>query len=1217
MMEKNTLRQCGFYVFALSLQHKNNTAMRNTIASLIALFFLPLGLIAQEWIPIQSQQPEAPVVKLISSTDQESTVTFNLSGFQKTPIQTPNGLQYSIIVPQMASMLQEGAPDLPLFAIPMLIGNDAAMEVTVKQAQYQDYKDISIIPSKGNLNRQVDPDKIPYRYGEVYHQNRFFPESTATLDAPYILRDCRGQNILVYPFAYNPITKTLRVFTQITLTMRMTGELGDNRKVTSRLTKKIAPETEALYSHRFINYKAMAAKYPFLPDTGEMLVICPDQYMEAMQPYVEWKNISGRPTTIVSLSEVGGNNDNTIKDYIHNYYDNPEHNLTYVLLVGDYADLTPHSMSGGRSDIWFGQLEGNDYYPEVFVGRFSVESVAHVQNHVAKVLYYERDMPSTVTWVNHGIGIGSTEGAGSGHNGGESDYQHIDFIRDTLLHYTYESVSQHYHGVGVGTNAAMLSEDFNNGASICNYCNHGSATSWYVGSFNNNHVNALVNDYKWPVIWSTACLNGQFNTTCFAEAWMRATNNNTGAPTGAIGGMFSWTNQPWQPPMTGQDEMVNVLCEWRNADQYHHTLAGASLNGNMKILDLHPSDQGATHNTWILFGDPSLVLRTDNPTEMNVACQPEAIFLGQSELVVTANADYAIATLSINGQVLSSTPIVSGEGTLHFTALEEEGTAQLVVMGFNKVTEVRDIEVIPANGAYITYESFSINDGNHQADYGETIGLDLTVKNLGNSGASNIQVTLSSDSPWVVVTQGEALIPSINAMGHYTINNGFEISIDDAVADGTQADFTLVCSDGSNTWTSRFRMTLHAPLLALAEFLPTGTAHPGETCTLSLGIKNIGSSDAHNAQVQLFSSTTDLVFNPDIYSLGDIDAGATTTVTASFSTDAQVPNGSSFEVYYRADAGHYALDGIEFLNIGPVKETFETGDFSAFDWETLGGAYWYVDNTTAHTGTYSARSGAITHVNVTTLQISVDVAENGEISFYKKVCTEANKDKLTFYIDNTAMGEWSGEVDWSREHFPVTAGTHKFKWIYLKDSNGSYGDDCCWIDDVQFPSSNTITLLPALQLEGYANMNQVNLQWQPLSPDDNYIIRRDGEIIATQHGNYFIEYLDLGVYTYSVTAVSPQGQQSIPAYKTIEINIVNVDENICDAQLYPNPVHGNLNISLGRPFHYALFNSMGQLVKNGTCSGNDQISCNGLPGGMYFLQISTDTQTCIRKILVY
>ena len=44
----------------------------------------------------------------------------------------------------------------------------------------------------------------------------------------------------------------------------------------------------------------------------------------------------------------------------------------------------------------------------------------------------------------------------------------------------------------------------------------------------------------------------------------------------------------------------------------------------------------------------------------------------------------------------------------------------------------------------------------------------------------------------------------------------------------------------------------------------------------------------------------------------------------------------------------YALDGKELLSIGTVKETFETGDFSAFPWQTLGSSHWFIDNTTAN-----------------------------------------------------------------------------------------------------------------------------------------------------------------------------------------------------------------------------------------------------------------------------
>ena len=1181
------------------------------------IIILSINTFAQEWTPIGSSNPAAPAVQLLSCTELETTVDFRLEGFFQETVVTPRGPQQVITVPKMASILEEGAPDLPLFAIPLAISDRDERAIKIQSADFVEFNNIEIAPSKGNFSREIDPASIAYRYGNVYRRDAFYPVSQALPGEPYILRDFRGQNVMVYPFAYNPVAKTLRVYTHLVLTLQKTGDNGSNVKVRRKTNvMRLSPETDAMYSHRFINYRAMGSKYTFVADEGELLVVCPDQYMAAMQPLVDWKNQSGRPTTMVSLSEIGGNNETLIKDYINSLYTNPEHNLAFVLLVGDYSDLTPHAMNGGRSDIWFGQLEGNDYYPEVFIGRFSAQSVADVEHQVAKVIYYERDVTANANWLAKGIGIGSTEGAGSGHNGGESDYQHIEFIRDTLLHYTYAEVSQHYQGVGVGTNAAMLSENFNNGAGICNYCNHGSVTSWYVGTFSNSHVNALVNDYKWPFIWSTACLNGKFDENCFAEAWMRATNNSTGVPTGAIGGMFSWTNQPWQPPMTGQDEMVDVLCEWRSADRFHHTLGGASLNGNMKILDLHPSDQGATHNTWILFGDPSLLLRTDTPVPMNVTCQPEAILLGQTELRLSADVDYALATLSFDGHVLGSTPIVNGEGTLTFPDQTETGTALLVVTAFNRVTEVREIEIIPANGAYLTYESFAVADANGQADYGETVGVNLTLKNIGNQTATNIQVTLSTDSPFVTVTQGTATIPSIGALESYTISNAFEITVDELITDGIQAEFSIHSTDGSQTWDNHFRMTLHAPVFALSEFRPASTVYPGENGILLVGIRNTGSSDARNAIIQLYSSSSDLVFNPILYTLGEIPAGGTANATASFSSNSNVPNGSKFEVYYQMDATPYAFCGTEFLNIGPSKETFETGDFSAFAWETLGGASWYIDNSTTNTGTYSTRSGAIGNNNLTTLQVSIDVIEDGEIIFYKKTCTEANKDKLTFYIDNTAMGEWSGEVGWSRETFPVTAGTHKFKWIYMKNGSGSYGDDCCWVDDIQFPSAHTFTLLPALEVEAQVFENEVTLTWQAQNPTDDYIIRRNGMPVATQHETTFRQLLNLGTYTYSVTAVSTSGQQSIPAFATVEITVLGIDSLENEVRVFPNPIRNYLNISIEQPFRYTIFNNIGQLVREGAAAGDTQIECGTLPQGLYILEIRTEAQVFKKKIIV-
>ena len=1174
-------------------------------------------LCAQEWVGCFQQSPTAPQVKLISETEQATELCFTLEGFYKEEVNTPKGLQYIITVPKMASMLEEGSPDLPLFAIPVLIDDMAAMEVRVKGAKYQDFEGIEIAPSKGNFSREIDPDEVPFRYGDVYSQNRFFPSFQAQLDKPYILRDFRGQNILVYPFAYNPIAKTLRVYTQLTLEMRKTGENGSNPKLSRKSSQtRMTPEANAMYQQRFVNYRERSAKYNFIPDEGEMLVICPAEFLDAMQPFVAWKNESGRPTTMVNLSDIGGNNTDHIKSFILSHYNNSDENLCYVLLVGDYNQLMPKVMNDGASDIWFGQLEGNDDYPEVFVGRFSAQNVAHVQNQVAKVIYYERDIAADADWLGKGIGIGSTEGEGSGHNGGESDCQHIEYIRDTLMHYTYTEVSQHYQGVGAGTNPSMLSQNFNEGVGICNYCNHGSVGSWYVGSFNNIHVNALTNDYKWPFIWSTACLNGKFDENCFAEVWMRATDNTTGAPTGAIGGMFSWTSQPWQPPMTGQDEMVDILCEWRSADQFHHTFGGASLNGNMRILDMHPSDQGKTHNTWILFGDPSLLLRTEAPTELNVSCQPEVVFLGQTELGITADVDYAIATLSNNGEILVCTPIVNGEGVLTFASPTEVGNLQLVVTSYNKVTEIRDIAVIPSNGAYLTYNGFSIDDENNQADYGDTVGINVTIKNIGNQTATNVQAALSTDSPFVEVIHGTANIPNVASLEQFTIANAFEIAVSNVIPDGSQAEFVLTCTDGTDTWASRFRVTLHAPSLVISEFRPINTTYPGEDGNLVVGIRNAGSSDAHNVKIELYSSFTDLVFNPIVHYVGDVPAEGTLNMIVPFSSATSIPNGSNLEVYYFMDAAPYSYSGTKSLSIGPIEETFETGDFSAFEWETVGGEYWFVDNSTANSGTYSARSGAISNGNLTTLQVEVDVIEDGDISFFLKTSTEGDRDKLTFYIDNEIEDTWSGETDWSRVSFPVNYGRHRFRWIYMKDSSGSYGNDCCWIDDVKFPSAHTFTFLPAFELETQVIENEVTLTWQAENPTDDYLIRRNGTPIVMQHETTFTEWLNLGTYTYSVTAVSSEGMQSIPAFATVEIVVLGIDSIENTLRVFPNPVRGCLNISYEQPFGYRLYNSIGQMIWEGESAGNIQMDCHTLAQGMYILFIATEVETYTKKIIV-
>jgi hypothetical protein len=130
-----------------------------------------------------------------------------------------------------------------------------------------------------------------------------------------------------------------------------------------------------------------------------------------------------------------------------------------------------------------------------------------------------------------------------------------------------------------------------------------------------------------------------------------------------------------------------------------------------------------------------------------------------------------------------------------------------------------------------------------------------------------------------------------------------------------------------------------------------------------------------------------------------------------------------------------------------LEENFETGDFSLYNWQHSENTSWSVASDEVSDGTYAAKSGNIADSEQSTLQIEIDV--DGEvISFFKKVSSESYFDYFRFYIDGVEQDAWSGEIGWSQETFPVTPGTHIFKWSYTKDSSFSSGSDCAWIDQI-------------------------------------------------------------------------------------------------------------------------------------------------------------------------
>lgn len=1110
--------------------------MKKLFLSLMMLLCVSLVGYSQTWNGVKSDSPTVIKKSLVSSSENEIVVDVKVDGYYSTKVNTPKGEQLIITGTDLISMLKEGMPNLPVYPIPMIIGDNAEMEVSVISSEYTDIEGVEVAPSKGNLKRKVNPDDVEYVYGDVYQNDAFYPAQAASLESPYVLRDYRGQNIMVYPYAYNPVTKTLRVYTHMIISAKKVSDNGENRKVASRKARTaIDPEVLDSYKRRFINYDA-SAKRDFIVDEGEMLVVCVDEYLDEVAPLVEWKNMSGRPTEIVAVSETGTMED--LKDYIKDYYQqNPE--LTFVLLVGEYNNLPPcqfaytYEYGYYRSDNAYGMLEGNDYYEELLVGRLPVANEADATVQVNKIIHYERDIDESATWLSKGSGVGADEGAG---HHGEIDYEHIDFVCDTLLNYTYTEMSKYYAYVNNPTASAMVN-DYSQGLGIINYCNHGEPTGWVVADFDNNDVHQMTNDNKLPIVWSVACNNGEFQyQECFGEAWMRATNPSTGAATGAVGGMFSWISQPWQPPMYGQDEMVAILTEWR--PNYKHTLGGASLNGNMHILDACPEDYGETHNSWLLFGDPSMMVRTKAPQSMNMSYSPTTLLIGMSSLVVEADTEFGIATLSVDGEIIASSYVENGVANLTFPALLEVNDAKLVVIGYNKVTEVRDVEILPADGSYLVCDGYDLNDDNGQLDYGENVNLSVRMKNIAEETASNVTVELSTESRYVTINEATAPITSLAS--NESVDVQFNFTLASNVPDNTKIKFEVTATDGTDTWYSDFSIVAYAPVFVVDNIeIGNGNAElkPGESSTFTVTFTNVGGSTAKDIVTYLESSSANVVFENTSIKTDAVASGeqcqAATTVTVLESAI----QGALYEVSCKVASGYYSVFTVYGLYAGLLKEDFETGDFSSYEWEN-GTLPWTIIDNGSYEGTYCAASALNLQNNKSSiLSLTAEIFTDGVVSFYRKVSSEAGYDLLKFYIDNKSLGEWSGEADWEKVEYEVKSGLHNFKWEYVKDVSTSDGDDRAYIDYIQFP--------PLLVYE-------------------------------------------------------------------VDVEEVVAEDNV---RVYPNPTTGVVNVDVEQSFDATVYNYQGQIVMK-LYANERQIDLSGLAQGMYLLEIKTDDNVMVKKIIM-
>jgi len=234
----------------------------------------------------------------------------------------------------------------------------------------------------------------------------------------------------------------------------------------------------------------------------EYLVIVPDGYENAMIPLLQAKLNAGLMPYLVRLSDIGADpSAEDIAEHIRDEFERSGGRLRYVLLVGDSDLLPTHYVSGFgevdiATDLYYGVVDGDDYLPELCVGRLPVRSVTQAHDIVRRIIDYR---PATARVLLFG-------------NSPEMDYADdhepiltadgfiVDKLRDEEAH--TETVDRLYDGRLVAA-----------------YYGHGLRQSADDAlTFTDAH---FLSNSVLPVVLSGGCHNGEFDSTitrCLGEA---------------------------------------------------------------------------------------------------------------------------------------------------------------------------------------------------------------------------------------------------------------------------------------------------------------------------------------------------------------------------------------------------------------------------------------------------------------------------------------------------------------------------------------------------------------------------------------------------------------------------------------------------------------------------------------------------------------------------
>lgn len=1008
-----------------------------------------------------------------------------------------------------------GQPSLPWQNVSLMLpqGTEAAaIEVVLSDFQTMEgshnlYPYQTALTYSDPVRKQFEKDEALYASKSIYPAQAHGKLSTQYLNGV-------GFAFSAFtPVQYIPGTGEVRYATKATVRITTTAAKADqSRKLwlnggNAERAMRLAQNPEMLQTY---NSKGRTV------GGYDLLVVTTQPYINAFDEYVAFYQARGLRTRVVDLSTIlstmeGRDSQEKLRNYIIQEYE--DNGIMMVNLGGDVPDIPYRGLycyvtSGGGdkedydipADLYYAALDGNwnndgdnlwgeigedDLLPEIGIGRMCFSNQGELDNMLHKAMTYQTE--PVLGEFRDVIMAGEHLYDNPESNGS----QYLEMLIGTHDDngYTTTGIPENYNFTRLyeeegNWSGTLLRNAINQGTQYVHHDGHANTNyvaGWTNGDITNSNFSSVNGvDHNYTFFHTSGCICGDFSSDCILELMTKITNF---AVATFGNSRYGWFNE-------GQTEGPAIHLARETEDAYYHdripyggmALRESKIETAPWVTAPGQYEEGALRWNFYdlnMMGDVAVSPWHDEPFTPEVTYASE-ILVGTASMEVTvanANGDglknFRCALFHGDDMIGVGYTDEDGNVTIEFAdPIDFVGEMSLIVTGCDAWPQALPVLSLPGNCAYVIYNNYEISGG-AQPDYGQSIALDMQIKNVGTVTANNVTATLSTDCDYITLTDATETIASIEGGATINLAEAFAMDIADDVPNLMKADFNLSCTDGTDTWESKFAIRLHSPEFAvvgtdLEDGDGNGQIDPGETVTAHITVKNAGLAAAPDTRLNVICDLPEIVYEQGDFQVGTVNADEEFTIDFVFVLSEETPLGVAYEIGFNTTSGHYSTEGSFAFSVGIVTEDWETGDFSKFEWENDPSYPWAVVTENPYEGSYCVKSGAIGDNQSTSLAINLEVHSEGEISFYRKVSSESGFDKLYFYIDGNEKGNWSGEVSWGQLTYALPVGHHELKWTYKKDVYVANGSDCAWLDNIVFPPSDVITVTQETVMNGLA-----------------------------------------------------------------------------------------------------------------------------------------------------